>query len=266
MKPREALPKITLALLLLVTLLVVYTNLATLAGIPYVPFMTPLISLLAFTFAVLHAGQAMGWPKGLLLLAVTFSVSLLFESVGVATGWVYGGYHYTEKLGWKFLDLVPLIIPIAWFMMSYPSLVIALRIFPTGSSTWGWRLSVAAVGALAMTAWDVAMDPVMVAGGHWVWDQPGGFFGIPLQNYWGWWLTMFVAFLLFLWLGKVKPGELAYSGPGFPRLAVYSYAVIGLSSVIIALQYGMDGQALAGFFAIIPWVIVASNQLYGLKS
>ena len=49
-----------------------------------------------------------------------------------------------------------------------------------------------------MTAWDVVMDPLMVRGGHWVWEMNGAFFGVPLQNYWGWWLTVFVTFALFL--------------------------------------------------------------------
>jgi uncharacterized membrane protein len=39
-------------------------------------------------------------------------------------------YHYTDKLGYKFLELVPLIIPVAWFMLSYPSFIIANRLIP----------------------------------------------------------------------------------------------------------------------------------------
>ena len=170
MKRYELLPKITLALLILVTLLVVYTNLAALAGIPYVPLMTPLVSLLAFAFAVLHAGQCLGWPKGLLLLAITFSISLLFESVGVATGWVYGGYHYTEKLGWKVLGLVPLLIPIAWIMMSYPSLVITLRIVPVAPFT----VVNLVAGASHISFRDFALGTLlgMLAGS----DGPGGIY------------------------------------------------------------------------------------------
>ena len=61
----------------------------------------------------------------------------------------------------------------------------------------------AAVGALVMTAWDLAMDPMMSAGEHWIWEVEGAYFGIPLQNYWGWWLTVFVTFMLFLMIGKV---------------------------------------------------------------
>lgn len=57
--------------------------------------LTPLTTLVGFTFGKEHAGQREGWTNALRLLALVFSVSLLFESVGVATGLVYGIYHYT---------------------------------------------------------------------------------------------------------------------------------------------------------------------------
>jgi putative membrane protein len=52
-----------------------------------------------FAFALLHAGHREGWSRAIWLLALVFIVSLLFESVGVATGWIYGPYHYTDQLG-----------------------------------------------------------------------------------------------------------------------------------------------------------------------
>ena len=56
------------------------------AGVPYQPFFTPLLTLLAFTFAIQHGSQNLGWKRTLLLLLLTFTISLLFECVGVATG------------------------------------------------------------------------------------------------------------------------------------------------------------------------------------
>ena len=189
-----------------------------------------------------------------------------------------------------FLGLVPYLIPVAWFMMTYPALVIAERAVPRvpnefgaawrrrtplqnqpapvraladggrpgkGSiefiRRWGWRLAVAALGAVAMTAWDVAMDPMMVAGQHWVWETEGAYFGIPLQNFAGWWLTGFVTFALFAWLGKLPASRPAEER--FDRLAVISYAATGLTSVLIDLQSGMGGAGMAGLFAMLPWVL-----------
>jgi uncharacterized membrane protein len=247
--------------------LVAYTTTSALLGYRYSPFFTPLLSLLAFTFALLHGGQRMGWHKTLLLLGLTFGVSLLFESVGVATGWVYGPYHYTGKLGPLFLGLVPYLIPVAWFMMTYPSYVIAVRLAPRFKSKWAWQLWVAAAGAMVMTAWDLAMDPLMSAGEHWIWEVEGAYFGIPLQNFWGWWLTVFITFMLFLIMGKVTNEFVTTIQPNrrndfsrYDRLAILSYALTASSSVAIDLRFGLGGPGLVGLFAMLPWVVLGCRE------
>lgn len=239
--------RFTLILLVLYALVTVYS----IFGQPLVRF-APLIGL---AFAFLHAGQREGWKRALILLALVFGVSLLFESVGVATGLVYGPYHYTNKLGPKFLGLVPYLIPIAWFMMSYPSLVIAERLVGSGAGAGRWRtlLAVAAVGGLVMTAWDVIMDPLMVAGGHWTWDAVGPYFGIPLQNFWGWWLTVFTTFALYLLLAGKRPA----ADVRFDRMAVGAYVITAAGMIISALQNAAGDLALIGFFAMMPWAIMA---------
>jgi putative membrane protein len=243
--------RITILLLILYALLTAYPQVSLALGASPMGIMTPITTLAGFTFALLHACQREGWMRALRLLALVFGVSLLFESVGVATGLIYGPYHYTNKLGLLFLGLVPILIPVAWFMMSYPSFVIADWLVPAGWKRWPRLLAVAAVGGLAMTAWDLVMDPVMVAGGHWVWDTDGAYFGIPLQNYLGWWLTVFTTFALYLLIsGKAeKPVEAR-----FDRLAVTSYLVTALGIVAVSLVSGAGALALIGFFAMMPWV------------
>jgi putative membrane protein len=242
----------TLALLILYALITIYSIIGSTLGIASSRFITPLVTLTGFAFALLHAGQREGWWRALRLVALVFIVSLLFESIGVVTGWVYGPYHYTNKLGPLFFGLVPFLIPVAWFMMSYPSFVISDWLVPSGWKRWQRLLSVAAIGGLMMTAWDLTMDPVMVAGGNWVWDTQGVYFGIPLQNFWGWWLTIFTTFALYLWLFSkgAKPADAR-----FDRLALESYLVTGLGIVIASLVTGAGNLALIGFFVMLPWAI-----------
>lgn len=251
--------RITSLLLIIYGLLVVYTLISLLAGLPYHPIFTPLLTLLAFTFALLHGWQTLGWKHTLLLLVLTFVISLFFESVGVATGWVYGPYHYTDKLGPKFMGLVPLLIPIAWFMMTYPSYILARYLVPPIKQTWVWRLAISALGAVIMTAWDLAMDPMMVNGGHWVWEQNGAYFGIPLQNFWGWWLTIFVTFWLFLSFIGLSP-KIHFTDQRYTRLAILSYAITGLSSLLTDFIFGLDGPALVGIFAMLPWIVMGWSE------
>ena len=215
--------------------------------------LTPLITLSSFIFAFLHGMQREGWRKMLLLVALVFASGLFFESLGVATGLVYGPYHYTDQLGPKFIGLVPWLIPVAWTFMIYPSMVIAQRLAPERVTGFKRGVVVAALSGVIMTAWDVVMDPMMVYGGNWIWEVQGGYFGVPLQNFWGWWLTTFTAVALFLLFSR----KMTMPIPRLPdRWAVYLYTMTGCSSVATSLIVGLSGSALAGIFAMLPWVIM----------
>ena len=246
--------KLIYALLILYGLLVLYATITLAAGGSVPGIIVPISTLTGFSFCLLHAGQQLGWKKALLLLAFVFGVSLLFESLGVATGLVYGPYHYTEKLGPKFLGLVPYLIAVAWYMMIYPSFVIAEWLTPHSWTGARRLLLVAAISGLAMTAWDVVMDPIMVAGNYWVWEVQGAFFGVPLQNYWGWWLTVFTTLVLYLLVTRNRP---SVKEAGFDRLAIVAFMITGYGNVVNALTFDLAGPALAGFFALTPWVLLA---------
>jgi putative membrane protein len=259
--------RLTIFLLAAYAILSVYVIFTPFLGLRTQTFFTPLLTFLGFAFAVLHAAQRFGWGHAVLFLALTFVISLAFESVGVATGWIYGPYHYTHTLGPRFLGLAPFLIPVAWFMMMYPAYVIAESVLPARSDKiWVWQVQVAAVGGIILTAWDLAMDPMMVASGHWIWEVEGAYFGIPVQNFWGWWLTAFTTLSLFQWLGRIDPRtEEKWSGE-FDRLAVASYAVTGLSAVLVDLLWGLGGPGLTGFFAMSPWVIMGWNKRIRIAS
>ena len=96
------------------------------------------------------------------MFSATTLVTWSFEQVGVATGAVYGAYHYSGMLGPK-LGAVPLLIPLAWFMMIYPSYLVASLIvdgqpFPHDTDLKGIGTR-AVVAAMVMTAWDAVIDP-----------------------------------------------------------------------------------------------------------
>ena len=173
-------------------------------------------------FALLHAGYVLGWRRTLLFFVLSAAVSWGFEQVGVATGLIYGRYYYSDQLGFK-LGLVPLIIPLIWFMMLYPSYCIANLIgngrtehernvrSRSGHSTpqketLSHILLLSFLGAMTMTAWDLVIDPVFTELGFWVWVDSGPYFGVPLHNFAGWLLTTFSIYLVYrLWerrLGK----------------------------------------------------------------
>jgi len=90
-----------------------------------------------------------------------------------------------------------------------------------------------------------------MADGHWDWEVEGAYFGIPLQNFFGWWLTTFAALTLYLALGK---GAKTPSSSASDRLAIVSYLVTSLGAVMVALAYN-PAIGLTGVMALTPWVI-----------
>jgi uncharacterized membrane protein len=222
------------------------------------PFpLIPTTTVLVFAFAILHAGQREGWGRAAALAAILFGVGLAFECLGVATGLMFGFYHYTGQLGPKFLGLVPYLIPVAWTGMMYPALVISDRIIPASMRPSRRWLAVAALGGVVMTAWDVAMDPLMVQSGNWVWETIGPYYGVPLQNFCGWWVTTFVALALY----QLVVGRKAEPRTAIPdQWALWAYAVTGTSTVIGDLAFGLEGAAIAGLAAMLPWVWIAAKN------
>lgn len=253
MNSKRLLQPLVSGLLILYGTFSAYTSLGPLLGLPSMgKLIMPQLTLLAFTFALVHARLRLGCPRTLLLLGLSFGVSLLYESVGVATGWVYGPYHYTDLLGPRFLGLVPYLIPAAWFMMVYPAQVIAEGLLGDRLAA-GWRriLGLAAASAVVMTAWDVIMDPIMVRMGFWVWEVEGGYFGVPLHNYAGWFVTTFTIYLLFRLIAPRLGGTPTRRPTGsFLRLPAWSYLITWASNTIAAFQMDLAGPALAGTFSV----------------
>jgi putative membrane protein len=190
------------------------------------------------------AGRAAG--DAVRLLVVAGGVGWIAEAVGVATGLPFGEYRYAGSLGPQLLG-VPLLVPLAWTMMAYPCLLLGRRLARRRPA----RIALAA-GTLA--AWDLFLDPQMVADGHWTWAHPTpalpGVPGIPLTNYAGWVLVALVlttlldlalphapgrrdepapALLLgWTWLGSTL-GNLAF----FDRPAVAAYGGLVMGATVL---------------------------------
>jgi uncharacterized membrane protein len=130
----------------------------------------------------LSVGHAFSRGSGISLVATATVGGFAVEAIGVATGFPFGHYDYSGQLGPKLLG-VPLIIPLAWTWMAWPAWLAALRL----SRNPAGRVLLAAAG---LAAWDLFLDPQMVAEGYWTWRSPHpalpGVPGVPIGNYLGW--------------------------------------------------------------------------------
>jgi uncharacterized membrane protein len=214
-----------------------------------------LVPLLLGGFSLSHAIYTLGLRHALIFLALTALISMAFEAAGVATGAVYGPYHYTDRLGPKLFD-VPLAVPMSWFMVIYPSYALANtlvdgHVVSQPHAGPGRTIGLAMLSALAMTAWDMALDPQMVIAGHWVWHVEGAYFGIPVQNFVGWLATTLTVYLAYRALeARWPPRPWGAASFAFERLPLVVYALLASGYVVGYALLGRPALALVALFAM----------------
>lgn len=239
---------------------IAYSIVSILAGSEPPHWMLISTTVLFFVFAVFHAAAQLGVRSMLVFLGVSFIVSFTFETIGVLTGLIYGPYYYTDRLGPK-LGVVPILIPLAWFMMMYSSHVVVQAIAGEKArpsifaSAW-----LSLLGAMAMTAWDLGMDPQMVARGHWVWTAGGAYFGIPVRNFAGWLATTFSVFFLYRLYANTQPAR-AWRLNSFALLPIATYALQGIVTIIPASVSDLRAPAMITFFAMGAFLFAAITRL-----
>ena len=227
-------------------------------------FSGPTYVLLGALAAISHAWGRLGARRALMLFVVGSTVSLGAELLGTGTDFPFGEYRYSGLLGYRVAGLVPFPIPISWFYMIYGCLAICGRLLVAAddnASKWRW----AAVAALILVAWDVSMDPAMVKTAHWAWGNGEAFtnrgfpaigvaffsknifYGMPLSNWFGWYLigTLIARLMLALvpptrWAALVSPSR-------FPALL---YAANGVMPIALCFRDELWWAAVLGTFAM----------------
>jgi len=222
-----------------------------LVTLPSIPGGLKVLTAVLTLFSVTHAWYSLGGRSTAVFFALGAAISWAYEQIGIATGLVFGAYHYTDYLGGRLGD-VPVLIPLAWFMMIYPSYVIANLLVegrPTGTPAGIDRLvRLAAASAVVMTAWDLVVDPILSGPSvrAWIWETGGPYFGIPIQNYAGWLLTTFTIYLAYRaferrWgasAGWQGGGPVAAARPATPRFGTETPLGPGAAALPVA-AYGL---------------------------
>lgn len=206
------------------------------------------------SFAIVAHGVNLLAASIALLLVALLGWSV--EFCGHRSGFPFGRYHYTPRLRPQ-LGGVPLLIPLAWFMMMPAAWSVALLFHQTIGLEPGW-LSFSLVAGVVFTAWDLYLDPQMVAWDFWRWKKKGRYFGIPLSNYAGWFGASAVISLLF-WIlpgGIAQLSEDPVSLPLSALAAVYAFTWI-LEFVGQMFFWKLRGPALIGALGMGVFVVAS---------
>lgn len=216
--------------------------------------------LLGSFAALLHSAPRFGWRRALLLFVASSGVALLSELGGTNVGLPFGHYHYTPMLGYMIAGDVPYSIPISWYYMLYCCLAFcgALLVADDRNATkWRWAL----VAGAFLTAWDVPMEVQMtnVAPAHWVWDLDkfpawvpewlGGpiFYGMPLSNWIGWYVTGVLVSRLMLAIVPPSIWSATTAGLAFPMVL---YATNGIMPIATTARHGYWWAVILGTLAM----------------
>ena len=177
--------------------------------------------------------------------ATLYLISLSSELLGTTAGVPFGPYRYTDGLGIKWFDHVPVLIPASWFMMALPSFALATRWITTKPF---WRIVVAA-GLLV--SWDLALDPAMSRlMPYWIWGSRGPYYGMPLLNLGGWYVT---GLALMSALALLSVDRWLVRVPTMPLAALYAANL--MLPVLMAAAAGLWPAAV---LAVVPFAIVAT--------
>ncbi len=207
------------------------------------PGEVPLVAVMALhvlppiVFALVHGAMFYRTRGILVFFAICLVVGNIVENVGVRTGFPFGSYYFTDLMGPK-LFAVPVQLGLAYLGMAYLSWTLArvilgnMRSPVTGSRT----VTLPLIAAFIMVAWDFSQDPVWSTVLHlWIWPQGGVYFGVPVSNFLGWYLTVYVfyqLFALYLQGRSTNPDPLP---PGYWNVAILFYAVSAVGNILLVI-------------------------------
>jgi uncharacterized membrane protein len=209
------------------------------------PGKVPMLAVVALhvippiAFALIHGAISYHIRTILVFVALCLLVGNVLENLGVLTGFPYGDYYFTDLMGPKLFE-VPVFLGLAYIGMAYLSWTLARLILgDIANPVTGSRVvTLPLIAAFIMVAWDLSQDPVWATILHlWIWRRGGPYFGVPLTNFLGWFLCVYIIFQLFaLYVrGHSTSGDPLASGHW--RLAVVFYAAAAAGNILLVLPH-----------------------------
>ena len=249
----------------LIGLFVVASIFFTLYSNPIVFALLPIVyAPLLFVIAGLHSIERYSFKNTAVFFLITWIVSLFSEALSIRTGFPFGLYYYNLPSP-IVLFQVPVIVIIAYFGAGYMSWTLSHVLTEQyGKKLEGKQIFIVPfVAAFIMVMWDLIMDPVAsTVLSQWVWRNPGAYFGVPLTNYFGWFLTVFIFYQLFaLYLFKYdifqpQKVKILTSKP-FWIEALVVYVQLGLNPLLISVAFHNDITVSMSLVAVFTMLFVA---------
>jgi uncharacterized membrane protein len=193
--------------------------------------------------AFIHGSLRYGIKGVLVFLALCLGGGFAVENFSVATGPPFGQYHYTNALRMPMIGHVPLDVGVLYFAMGYHAWVIGNILLDRADTRLDQRFNLIAlpvVAAFVMAMWGVVVDPASsTIHNVWIWHNSGGYFGVPLINFIGWWVVVYVFFQGFAlslatW-SRLTPIQTSGQGPSYWLPPVVLYLLVAAGALALHL-------------------------------
>lgn len=220
--------------------------------------------LLVVFFSVAHAWYTLGLRSAAAFFGLSIVLTWCIEELGVRTGLIFGAYHYTSS--GPLVGHVPVEIPFLWFGLLYLGYSLANAIGERVFMQYREKLRLvwlSVLGAVIVTARDALIEPILaqlwVIGRPWVWEESGMYFGVPVQNFFGWMLTAFTVFVAYRSYERMHPGvPIGARSRFFELLPVLFY--VGLMVVDVMNPLAPPGLLFVGLIGMaIPALVAGVN-------
>jgi putative membrane protein len=186
-------------------------------------------------FACVH-GSVLYRGRGILAFAAfCLGVGGLNESLSLRTGFPFGHYYFTDVMGPKILDL-PILLVLAYFGIGYCSWVLSLLILGYRSAplTGARVVALPVLASFVMLAWDLSMEADWsTVDRAWIWQNGGLFYGVPVSNFLGWYLTAYLFYQAFALFCSKYPIVRPISSRQYWDTAILFYLVCAGGNLLI---------------------------------
>lgn len=172
-----------------------------LAGDP--KYGTLVMFCMGFVLMLVHGTERYGWRGLLTFMALAAIVSITLENMSINTGFPFGWYHY-EVGRLRIMD-APVVVALVYISVGYLAWTVGNLILGFCDDDIGRpfnTITLPLVATFVMVQFDVVQDPATSTFAKiWVWHHGGGYFGVPLSNFLGWYFTCWIfmqAFAIFV--------------------------------------------------------------------
>jgi len=240
-EPSSAQSALTVVKWSLLGVLLVSSTLLAGTRIAIFPHISPLIDAVSLCgFSLIHCTQRYGLRSTLIFFGITYAISCSLEAISIHYGFPFSLYSYVNVPPPKILG-VPVATGAVYFGTGYLAWMLAQLLLDRarGSLTGGWVIAVPSVAMFLIVMWDFCIDPInSTVLSLWVWPHGGSYFGVPIANYAGWFLTAYCIFQSFaLYIGRRDAKAQVTIRPRFWYEVIIAYALQGYVFLLFPVSH-----------------------------